>query len=273
MHSYPSIDSQPDLSTLLAAMVDVAHAAGRGLLQDFSQGARLNSRAELVEALRKNEDRSGAALRGPLASLRPGAAWCDDVPLPAGESWVVDAVEGNVNHVHGRSGWAVSITLLRDARPVAAVVFQPLEALTWTAALGAGAWLNGKPIRPSSKSDIGIAIATTGQAEAGQANTYRDIGRSVTAMLHRALLVRMEVPSTFPMLAVASGQGDVFWQYAPSLPGVAAGWLVVTEAGGTVSRIDGSAWTAGSDDILVCAPLLHASAVAALGAHAVEELA
>ena len=62
-----------------------------------------------------------------------------------------------------------------------------------------------------------------GQAEAGQTATYGPIGGSVTAMLGHALLVRTSVPSTFPMLHVASGQNDVFWQYACVLPGVAAG--------------------------------------------------
>jgi myo-inositol-1(or 4)-monophosphatase len=83
-------------------------------------------------------------------------------------------------------------------------------------------------------------------------------------MLGHALLVRVFVPSTFPLLLVATGQHDVFWQYEPVLPGVAAGALLVTEAGGTVSRIDGSGWRPGSPDILVAAPALHQAAAAAL---------
>jgi myo-inositol-1(or 4)-monophosphatase len=97
----------------------------------------------------------------------------------------------------------------------------------------------------------------TGQAEAGQQDTYRRIGQSVTALLSRALLVRVFVPSTFPLLLVAAGQLDVFWQYEPVLPGVAPGVLLVTEAGGVVSRIDGSPWRPGDPDILVAPPGLH----------------
>jgi myo-inositol-1(or 4)-monophosphatase len=89
--------------------------------------------------------------------------------------------------------------------------------------LGAGAHLNGRPLRTSAKTSLDAAIAVTGQAEAGQDGTYRRIGESVTAMLGQALLVRAFVPSTFPMLLVATGQNDVFWQYEPVLPGVAAG--------------------------------------------------
>jgi len=78
--------------------------------------------------------------------------------------------------------------------------------------------------------------------------------------------VRASVPSTFPLLLVAAGHNDVFWQYEPVLPGVAAGLLFVTEAGGIVTRIDGSPWRPGSADILAAAPGLHAAAVDVLRA-------
>lgn len=72
--------------------------------------------------------------------------------------------------------------------------------------------------------DVGVrSVVGTGQADAGQADTYRRIGDSITVMLHAALMVRAEVPSTFPALLVAAGHNDAFWQYPPNLPGVAAG--------------------------------------------------
>ena len=104
----------------------------------------------------------------------------------------------------------------------------------------------------------------TGQAEAGQAETYARIGRSVTALLRSAFLVRVTVPSTFPMLLVAGGHTDAFWQYQPVLPGIALGILLATEAGCVVTTADGSPWTPGSGSILVAAPGLHAAMVSAL---------
>jgi len=160
----------------------------------------------------------------------------------------------------------VTVTLLRDGQPVLAVVRQPVGDLTYTAVRGAGSYLNGQRLRVSAKTSLNAAIGVTGQAEAGQDDTYRRIGESVTAMLGHALLVRAFVPSTFPMLLVAAGQNDVFWQYEPVLPGVAAGALLITEAGGTVSRIDGSPWSPGSPDILAAAPALHQAAAGALAA-------
>ena len=178
----------------------------------------------------------------------------------------VDAVEGAVNYVHGMPEWGVTVTLMRDGRPALTVVRQPVGDLTYTAVSGGGAHLNGRRLRTSAKTDLDAAIAATGQAEADQRDTYRRIGASVTALLGRALLVRTLVPSTFPMLLVAAGHSDLFWQYEPVLPGVAAGALLITEAGGTVSRIDGSAWGPGHPDLLAAAPGLHQSAVEALTA-------
>jgi myo-inositol-1(or 4)-monophosphatase len=254
----------------LASVVKAATAAGERLLADFSPDARPAGRADMAARGRRLEDLVLAQLRPELAELRAGAGWVDDdletTPLPPGEWWVVDAVEGAVNYVHGLPEWAVTVTLLREGRPALTVVRQPIGDLTYSAVLGGGAYLNGRRLRTSGKTALDAAVVVTGQAEAGQDGTYRRIGASVTAMLDRALLVRTSVPSTFPMLLVAAGQADVFWQYEPVLPGVAAGALLITGAGGTVSRIDGSAWGPGRPDLLAAAPGLHQSAVEALTA-------
>jgi myo-inositol-1(or 4)-monophosphatase len=255
---------------LLPCVVKAATAAGGRLLAEFSPGARPASRADMAAAGGHIEELVLGELRPELASLRPAAGWADEemetTPLPPGEWWVVDAVEGGVNYVHGMPEWCVTVTLLRDSQPVLAVVRQPVGDLTYTAVQGAGAHLNGQRLRTSAKTGLDAAIAITGQAEAGQGDTYRRIGESVTAMLGQALLVRTFVPSTFPMLLVAAGQNDVFWQYEPVLPGVAAGVLLITEAGGTVTRLDGSPWSPGSADILAAAPALHQAAAGALAA-------
>jgi myo-inositol-1(or 4)-monophosphatase len=205
-----------------------------------------------------------------LSALRPEARGLTDefetTALPPGEWWVVDEVEGNVNHVHGLPEWAVSVALVRDGQTVLAVVRQPIGDLTYEALRGEGAHLNGTALRVSAKTDLDAAIVVTGQAEADQEGTYRRIGQSITAMLDHALLVRATVPSTFPMLLVAGGHNDVFWQYEPVLPGVAAGALMITEAGGVVTRIDGTPWSPGADTVLAATPALHAAGVAILAA-------
>ncbi|MFD4506487.1 inositol monophosphatase family protein [Streptomyces sp. NPDC058457] len=255
---------------LLDAVVEIATEAGRALEARYSTAARPAGRHDMFRTGTADGQVSLDILRPALTALRPEARWLTDeyetTELPAGEWWVVDEVEGNVNHVHGLPEWAVTVALVRDGQTVLAVVRQPVGDLTYTALRGAGAHLNGTPLKVSAKTELNAAIVVTGQAEADQDGTYRRIGQSITAMLDSALLVRASVPSTFPMLLVGAGHNDVFWQYEPVLPGVAAGALMITEAGGTVTRIDGTPWTPGADTILATAPALHAPAVQVLSA-------
>jgi myo-inositol-1(or 4)-monophosphatase len=261
--------SRDDTSTL-AAMVEAVHDAGAALLALYTPQARPADRDDMFRAGRRNEEASLARLRPALTAARPQAGWVHDdqetAALPPGEWWTVDAVEGNVNHVHGLAEWCVSATLIRDNVPVVTAVYQPVGDLAYTAVRGSGAYLNGRLLYTSAKTDLAAAIVTTGQAEAGQDLTYRRIGDSIAAMLGRALLVRATVPSTFPLLHVAAGHYDVFWQYEPVLPGIAAGALLVSEAGGVVSDVRGRPWQPGRPDVVMAAPGLHAAAIDALAA-------
>jgi myo-inositol-1(or 4)-monophosphatase len=255
-------------AAVLEATVAAVRDAGRRLLARYSEDARPADRAALLAAAEENERTSDDELRLALTAARPEAKWLTEeletTELPPGEWWAVDAVEGNVNHVHGLPEWCVSATLLRDGVPVLTAVYQPVPDVLHRAVRGGGAFANGRRLRVSAKSDLGAAVATTGQAEAGQSDTYRRIGASITTMLGAALLVRATVPSTFPLLLVAAGHTDLFWQYRPTLPGVAAGALLVTEAGGTVTDLAGAPWRPGAADVLATAPALHTAALATL---------
>jgi myo-inositol-1(or 4)-monophosphatase len=257
----------PD-TELLSAVANVAAEAGDRLLAVYSPDARPADRDELMKAATRNEEVSAAGMREALHALRPGARWLEEEnetgPLPDGEWWVVDNAEGSVNHVHGLPEWGVSITLVADGVPRLGAFRQPVGDLTYTALRGHGSFVNGQRLAVSRKKGLDLAIVGTGQAEAGQAETYARIGRSVTALLGRAFLVRATVPSTFPLLLVAGGHADAFWQYEPVLPGIALGILLATEAGGTVSAVDGTPWTPARDTVLVAAPGVHGAMVAAL---------
>jgi myo-inositol-1(or 4)-monophosphatase len=248
----------------LAKATNAAHRAGARLLEMFTTGARPASRADMYDAGRRIEEASLAILRTALTEVRPQARWAGDdeetIALPPGEWWVVDGVEGAVNHVHGLPEWAVNVTLVRDNTPVLTVVFQPVAGLTYTALRGGGAHLNGVPLRVSAKTDLDAAVATASQAGGGP-ELNRRFADSVAVMMGRALLVRNTIPTTFPLLGIASGQYDLFWQYEPDLPGSAAGALIVAEAGGLATDLRGQPWRPGSPDILVAAPGIHAAAL------------
>src|ERR1700677_63122 len=258
-----------EISTgLLDEVANVAAEAGDRLLAVYSPDARPASRDELTQAAIRNEEVSSAGLRDALMALRPQARWLDEDhetgALPDGEWWVVDSVEGSVNHVHGLPEWGVSITLVIDGVPGLGVFRQPVAGRTYTALRGRGAYENGRRLAVSGKRGLDVAIVGTGQAEAGQAATYARIGRSIAKLLGKAFLVRATVPSTFPMLLVAGGHIDAFWQYQPGLPGIALGILLATEAGGVATAIDGTPWTPAAGSVLVAAPGVHTAMVQAL---------
>ncbi|XXX37995.1 inositol monophosphatase family protein [Sorangium sp. So ce117] len=254
---------------LLPAVVAALSAAGERLVGRFSTEPRPRSREDIFAALGANDAVSLEALREPLSRARPEARWVEDElecgPLPPGEWWVTDTVEGNINHVHGMADWCVTATLVRDNEPVLTAVHLPLTGDTYTARKGAGAYLGTRRIRASAKTELGAAFVGTGQAKPGEdEETYRRIGMSVTAMLGSALVLRVSVPATLQLVQVAAGRMDVFWQYSQIRSGLVAGALLVAEAGGTVTDTRGERWSLASEDFLAAAPGLHAGAVGVL---------
>ncbi|OQR64591.1 3'(2'),5'-bisphosphate nucleotidase CysQ [Streptomyces maremycinicus] len=253
-------------TTLLSDVTAAVRTAGQTLLDRHTPHARGVSLSEIVDEIHANDDAVLDVLREPLLRARPGSQWAEDElaggPLPAGEWWVVDPAEGNINHVHGMSDWAVTATLVRDNQPVLTVVHLPLTGDTYTAVAGSGARLNERPLKVSAKTDLGAALIGTGQAKPGEdERTFRRIGESITAMLINGLVVRVSVPATLLLIHVAAGGMDAFWQFSDVRSGLVAGALLVSEAGGVVTDLAGEPWSTGSRDFLAAAPGLHGAAL------------
>ncbi|MFE3600421.1 inositol monophosphatase family protein [Streptomyces sp. NPDC059142] len=255
----------PD-ATLLSAVTAAVKDAGAVLRERCTTHARGVSLEEVVGEIHANDNAVLAVLREPLLRARAGSQWAEDElaggALPPGEWWVVDPAEGNINHVHGMPDWAVTATLVRDNQPVLTVVHLPLTGDTYTATAGGGAHLDGRRLKVSAKSDLRAALTGTGQARPGEStDTFHRIGQSVTAMLVAGLVVRVSVPATLQLIHVAAGRMDAFWQFSDVRSGLVAGALLVTEAGGTVTDLDGKPWNAASRDFLAAAPRIHITAL------------
>lgn len=224
--------------------------------------------AELMAALRTNDDAVAATLRPALLDALPGSRWTADEhgsgPMPAGDWWVVDPVGGNMNAVQGMPDWNIGVSLVRDGVPVLAALYAPVPGEMFTAIAGAGAYLNDAPLRVSAKTDLALALAGTGQArpERGEANARR-VGTAVTAMMRHALYVRNSVPVGHQLTQVAAGRMDLHWQF-DNLRSHIAPVLIVREAGATVTDLDGKPWEITSAGYLASAPALHAAALAVL---------
>ncbi|MGK3200278.1 inositol monophosphatase family protein [Amycolatopsis sp. MEPSY49] len=254
------------MTDVLNTMVAAAAEAAKGLLASFDPASRPPDREAMYELGTRLEATSTSVVRSALDGV-DGVEWWDEDErgrvVPPGQWWVVDGAEGAVNHVHGLPEWAVTITLVTDGQPELTVVRQPIGDLTYTASRGQGAFLNGSPLRVSAKTDLSAAAVTASQA-GNSPEVHQRFAGAFAAMASKALLVRNTIPTVFPLLGLAAGQYDVFWQYQPDLPGTASGSLLASEAGAVVSDLSGDAWHVNSSDILVAAPGLHASALEVL---------
>ncbi|WP_405057810.1 hypothetical protein OG474_34460 [Kribbella sp. NBC_01505] len=254
---------------LLSEITAIVQTAGPLLIDRFSADARPADADAILAAIHANDDAVLALIKEPLLAAVPGSGWVEDEleggDLPPGEWWIVDPVEGNINHIHGMTDWSVTATLVRGNEPVLTVVHLPLTGDTYTALAGEGAFLNGRPLTVSAKTSLAAALVATGQAKPGEsAETFQQIGRSMTAMLTSSLVVQASVPATLRLIQVAAGRMDAFWQYSDVRSGLLAGALLVREAGGTVTDLTGKSWTLTSPNFLAAAPTIHQAALDAL---------
>jgi myo-inositol-1(or 4)-monophosphatase len=262
----PELAEDRHLALDIAAAVQ---AAGARMVELFDTDPAYTTRDAVVAAIHANDVHSLAVFQPMLNRLRPNAGWVEDElesgALPAGEWWVTDPVEGNINHVHGMPDWGVTATLVRDNAPVVSVVHLPLTGNTYTAVRGGGAFLDGKPLSISTKTALNGALVGTGQARPGEsALTFDRIGASATAMLNAALVIKVSVPATLQLIHVAAGRMEAFWQFSQVRSGLLAGALLVNEAGGVVTDTRGNPWSLASPDFLATTPALQAEAIAVL---------
>lgn len=159
---------QDDADRLPAVMKDAVARAGQELATTFRQSRPPTGRQDIWNALRASDAVSEAILRPALAAALPAATWEEDEggegPLPPGDWWVCDTSEGNINYIHGRPGWCVTATLVRDNRAVLTAAHVPLTGETYSAAVGQGGFRDGTRLRVSAKSALDAALVSPGQA-------------------------------------------------------------------------------------------------------------
>src|SRR3954451_25057069 len=250
---------------LVRATTVAVRQAGARLSKRYSTAARQPGLPELLADLHANDLTVVDLLEPALAEIVPEARWLNDEhgsgPLPDGVWWLIDPVGGNLNAVHGMTDWNIGVSLVRDGRPVLGVLYFPLAHEMFTAVEGGGAFRDGVRLRVSDKTSLDAVLAGTGQAKPGQDPEITDrIGASFAAMMKVAVYVRVSVPVTHQLAQVAAGRMDLHWQFDHVRSHV-AGVLLVQEAGGVVTDLDGKPWELTSMDYIAAAPGVHAAAL------------
>lgn len=170
-------------------------------------------------------------------------------------TWVVDPLDGTTNYAHGYPFFCCSVALLRDERPIAGAVFDPVKGEVFSAGKGEGAHLNGKRIRVSSVSRLEEALLATGFAYFVRENPYNldNFRRFVLA----AQGVRRDGSAALNLSYVAAGRFDGMWERGPEAWDMAAGVLLIQEAGGVVTDITGGPWRVDGQNMLVSNGRIH----------------
>jgi len=151
--------------------------------------------------------------------------------------WIVDPLDGTTNFIHQLRSFAVSIALYRSGKLLVGTVFDPLLDECYCAALGQGATLNGKPIRTSDCTAVNDALLVF-SLSAGVKSDDPQVRRFIR-VVERASSLRRLGSAALNLCYVACGRTDGYWANCLKSWDVAAGWLILEEAGGVISDYDG----------------------------------
>lgn len=253
---------------MLSFAIQTAHEAGRILAEklgrvtaehkgeiDLVTEADLAAERLIVERVRSYYPRHAilAEESGELsAQSAEGAEW----------KWIVDPLDGTTNFAHGYPAFCVSIALERAGEIALGVVYDPMRDETFAAERGEGATLNGRPVRVSDVEDLNRALVCTGFPY--DVRGRGDFIRHFRNFIMRSQGVRRDGSAALDLAYVACGRFDVFYEEGLRPWDVAAGALLVAEAGGRVTRYDGSPVNVYAPPIIATNGLVHEDALAVL---------
>jgi myo-inositol-1(or 4)-monophosphatase len=229
--------------------------------------AREKGRADLVT---EADFASQAAIRDSLLGRFPGHAFLgeEDGPNPARPpagappTWIVDPIDGTTNYVHDVPAYCVSIGLEVDGELVVGVIYDPRQREMFAGAVGRGATLNGAPLRVSAAAELGEALLSTGfPPDMNERSPQLDWWGIFSA---KAQSLRRTGSTALNLAYVAAGRFDGYWGFDNNVWDVAAGVVLIREAGGRVTGVDGGAYDWHARPCVASNGLLHDALVATL---------
>lgn len=229
-------------SANLNVMIKAARKAGRALVKDFREVEQLQVSAKGPGDFVTKADREAERMiKQDLMEARPTYGWVgeetgSDEGADPTRRWIVDPLDGTTNFLHGLPHWAVSIALEHKGEIVSAVVFDAAKDEMYWAEKGAGAWMNERRLRVSGRRAMSEAVFATGVpfgAKRTLPATLQDLARLMPACAG----VRRWGAASLDLAYVAAGRFDGYWERELNAWDIAAGILLVREAGGMVQAI------------------------------------
>lgn len=262
------ISKSIDTKVLLDAAVEAAIKAGEVLKDGFGTSFSVSIKSGAHDLVTEYDKAAEKAVISRLKKQFPDHAFLSEeagLSEHGGESvrWIIDPIDGTLNFCHSIPYFAVSIGAEHDGRLLCGVVFNPVTDELFFARKGGGAWLNDKKLQVSRTEGLKKAVLAIGFPFNTEADPGHCISRFARVAGEGAQLLRMG--STAMNLAyVAAGRFDGFWETDFFPWDVAGGALLVMEAGGVVTNIDGSPLDMNTRGIVAAGPSLHEEIVAVL---------
>src|ERR1700760_4532902 len=225
-------------SALLNVMVKAARRAGRSLKRDLGE----------IENLQ-------VSMKGPanFVSLADKGA---DKP----HTWIVDPLDGTTNFLHGIPQFAISIALAREGTVIAGVIYNPANDELYTAERGKGAFLNDQRLRVAGRRKLNECVVACGLPHIGRGD--HDLSRrEMTEIQNRVAGLRRFGAASLDMAFVAAGRLDGYWERNLQAWDMAAGQILIREAGGTVSGAEGKDDALKSGDVVCGNEFVHGELV------------
>jgi myo-inositol-1(or 4)-monophosphatase len=231
-------------SPLITVMTQAARKAARVLIRDFGEVENLQVSLKgpanfESAAVRRAEE----VLHAELVKARPAFGFLMEERgriegKDASHVWIVDPLDGTTNFLHGIPLFAISIGLMRDGMPVAGLVFNPIADELFVAERGKGAFLNERRLRVAARRELADCVVCCGIPHRGRGDLA--LFRKELALVQAQVAgLRRTGAAALDMAWVAAGRFDAFWERGLSPWDLAAGLVIVREAGGFATDVDG----------------------------------
>jgi myo-inositol-1(or 4)-monophosphatase len=234
----------PPVTALIKVMQDAARKAAKGLVRDFGELENLQvSRKGLADFVSAADTKAERVLRDELTKARPGYGFLgEETGLTEGtdktHTWIVDPLDGTTNFLHAIPHFAINIGLQREGQVVAGVTYNPISNEMFWAERGKGAYLNDRRLRVSQRRTLEDSLLVTGIPYLGHGQQAKFL-KELHQIAPRVAGVRRFGAASLDMAYVAAGKFDGYWERDLKAWDLAAGLVLVAEAGGKVTSADG----------------------------------
>lgn len=222
---------------------DLARDAGQLLRSGYGRAERIQTKGSHVDLVTEYDLKAEKLIIDRIRNEFPEHAILSEESGQQGEHnemWVIDPLDGTTNFAHGLPIFSVSIAFLRDGTPELGVVYAPALEEFFTAIAGRGAWLNDEPLTVSDTETLDEALLVTGFPYDIRNRQDNNLEHFATFAL-RTRAVRRLGSAAIDLCYVAAGRFDGYWELETYPWDIAAGGLLVQEAGGLVSKLQGEA--------------------------------